>query len=249
MTDLQYSPNILLVMDCLWFHQAVLFTEPISLPIVKPSLTPPQQNSQTSLESLSDLSSTPPIDDESSVSSDTSPTISKANSMEGDSEVDDDLEPSYKRPSRLSLASITTRSQSLSPSTQKISRRNLRSMDEQSPLKQTMSCKTLMELEFEEVKGFMDLGFKFKKEKLSPRMMKVLPGLQRLDEYKEGKVEDLNGKKQARRQPYLSEAWLINRPDSPLLSWRVPRVSTSNDMKKHLKSWARTVASSIELEY
>lgn len=54
-----------------------------------------------------------------------------------------------------------------------------------SKLYKSMSCKTLGELELEEVKGFMDLGFIFKKENLSPRMMSLVPGLQRLGEYKD----------------------------------------------------------------
>ncbi|KAK4396330.1 hypothetical protein Sango_1469600 [Sesamum angolense] len=48
-------------------------------------------------------------------------------------------------------------------------------------LRKTTSCKSLLELELEEVKGFMDLGFIFRKENLSKRMKRLIPGLQRLD--------------------------------------------------------------------
>ncbi|KAL0426397.1 UNVERIFIED_CONTAM: hypothetical protein Slati_2814500 [Sesamum latifolium] len=134
-----------------------------------------------------------------------------------------------------------------------------------------MSCKSLAELELEEVKGFMDLGFTFKKENLSQRVMNLVPGLQRIescnnktskdrddsswdgfgftddDDHTDNIVEE---KKEVMMmmmmmRPYLSGAWLIKRPDSPLLNLRIPRVSTTEDMKKHLKDWARTVASAI----
>ena len=132
-------------------------------------------------------------------------------------------------------------------------------------LQKSMSCKTLSELEVEEVKGFIDLGFKFNKTNLSPRMMSVLPGLQRLgchenkqkdavkadaDEVlRDDEIEEEGEEKRSGvLRPYLSEAWLIKRPDSPLLNLRIPRVSAAADMKKHLKCWARTVASVIQQE-
>ncbi|KAI8014668.1 hypothetical protein LOK49_LG05G00671 [Camellia lanceoleosa] len=118
-------------------------------------------------------------------------------------------------------------------------------------LQKTMSCKTLLELELEEVKGFMDLGFKFSKESLSPQMMSVLPGLQRLelangDEEVDKDDRDIIGEeeregeeeKRSVMRPYLSEAWDIKRPDSPLLNLRLPRVSAAGDMKKHLRNLA-----------
>ncbi|XP_008239371.1 PREDICTED: uncharacterized protein LOC103337975 [Prunus mume] len=131
-------------------------------------------------------------------------------------------------------------------------------------LQKSMSCRSLGELELEEVKGFMDLGFTFKREHLSPRMMSLVPGLQRLGmsnnkklqngeddddsvEVAADKDEDGEGEVEVTR-PYLSEAWLIKRPDSPLLNLRLPRVSAAADMKKHLKFWARTVASEIHQE-
>lgn len=119
-----------------------------------------------------------------------------------------------------------------------------------------MSCWSLGELELREVKGFMDLGFTFKKEHPSPRMMSLIPGLQRLEVYKnkENVPKHLKGDQFEEEEeedergvirPYLSEAWLINRPSSPLLNLRVPRVSEAADMKKHLRFWARIVASEV----
>ncbi|XP_038903412.1 uncharacterized protein LOC120090009 isoform X2 [Benincasa hispida] len=124
-------------------------------------------------------------------------------------------------------------------------------------LNKSTSCKSLGELELEEVKGFMDLGFEFKKENLSPRMVKLLPGLQRLrtdqinkqnleEEDDDDDDENDDDKKRDIARPYLSEAWTIKRSNSPLLNLRMPKVSSTSDMKKHLKSWAKTVAFEIQ---
>lgn len=107
-----------------------------------------------------------------------------------------------------------------------------------------MSCKRLVDLELEEVKGFMDLGFLFRKENLTKRIINLVPGLQRISY---GEDDDEEERKEIIR-PYLSEAWIIRRPDSPLLNLRTPRASTAADMKKHLKFWALAVASAIQQE-
>ena len=112
-----------------------------------------------------------------------------------------------------------------------------------------MSCKSLGELELEEVKGFMDLGFEFTREDLSPQMVKLVPGLQRFKtrmDRQNLEDDDDDDKKRDIARPYLSEAWTINRPNSPLLNLRMPRVSSTTDMKNHLRSWARTVAIEIQ---
>lgn len=126
-------------------------------------------------------------------------------------------------------------------------------------LKKTMSCKSLGELELEELRGFMDLGFIFRKEHISKRMISVIPGLQRLeiviseDDEKVCKdsepilAEEDDDKREIVR-PYLSEAWLIKRPDSPFLNMRIPRISKASDMKKHLRHWAKTVANVVMQE-
>lgn len=162
-----------------------------------------------------------------------------------------------ERPTRFNLVSGKTRSHSSSPISAQKKSRNLG----YSPgkLQKTMSCKSLVELELEELKGFMDLGFIFRKENLSKRIMNLIPGLQRIDSYKNeengtrGSFEFTSNnddeEKKGIMRPYLSEAWTIKRPDSPLLNLRIPtRVSTSADMKKHLKYWAQTVASAIQQE-
>lgn len=100
-----------------------------------------------------------------------------------------------------------------------------------------------MDLELEEVKGFMDLGFIFRREDLTKRIIHLVPGLQRIgsseDEEEEGRNKDII-------RPYLSEAWVVRSPNLPLLNLRIPAVSTAADMKKHLQCWAHTVASAIQ---
>jgi len=139
-----------------------------------------------------------------------------------------------------------THSHSFSPSTQNRHRRLRNPVTCARKLQKSVSCRTLGELELDEVKGFMDLGFTFNKEYLSPRMMSVVPGLQRLGVMVEGDyIEAADKGKRDIMRPYLSEAWLIKRPDSPLLNLRIPKRCSSANMKKHLLFWAKTVASEI----
>ncbi|GMH12144.1 hypothetical protein Nepgr_013985 [Nepenthes gracilis] len=109
--------------------------------------------------------------------------------------------------------------------------------------------KSLSDLEFEELKGFMDLGFVFSEEDEDSRLISIIPGLQRLRR-REGCInggEAIDEPKVSR--PYLSEAWdLLERrkEENPLLkNWRLPDVSNEIDMKNHLKFWAHSVASAV----
>ncbi|KAL0442620.1 UNVERIFIED_CONTAM: hypothetical protein Slati_1984700 [Sesamum latifolium] len=106
--------------------------------------------------------------------------------------------------------------------------------------KKKVLSKSLSELEFEELKGFMDLGFVFSEEDRESGLVEIIPGLQRLG---------ADGRKEEKLRPYLSEAWeVLNRRremESPLMKWRVPAVSNEIDMKDNLKWWAHTVASAV----
>ncbi|XP_028775947.1 uncharacterized protein LOC114732778 isoform X2 [Neltuma alba] len=176
-------------------------------------------------------------------------------SLQGDS---NDEEGKEEGPTRLmSVSGKRVRSHSSLPSTQ--NRRGKLRKQAKKRLQKSMSCKTLGELELEEVKGFMDLGFVFKKENISSRMMSVIPGLQRLDirpneqstqiidasETGENHTMKPTEKKKDIERPYLSEAWLIKRPDSPLLNMKISKLRSASDMKKLLRFWAKGVASEI----
>lgn len=88
--------------------------------------------------------------------------------------------------------------------------------------------RSTLDLEFQELKGFMDLGFDFSHEKLSPRLLDLLPGLKRL----------LIGHNVNKK---------IEFRESPLENWELPSLkATGVDIKEHLKLWARSVASSLK---
>lgn len=120
--------------------------------------------------------------------------------------------------------------------------------------KRSKSSKSLSELEFEELKGFMDLGFVFsEQDRDDSDLVSILPGLQRLGladggdkiEVKEKKAEEIKV-----TRPYLSEAWdsldrQRKRYEDPLVTWRVPALGNEMAMKDHLRSWAQTVASTV----
>nr|GEY02632.1 hypothetical protein [Tanacetum cinerariifolium] len=111
------------------------------------------------------------------------------------------------------------------------------------------TSKSLSELEFKEVKGFMDLGFVFSEKDQDPSLAEIIPGLQRLS-------KDVT----TVRRPYLSEAWeeeedlhnkkLNKRIMDPkttlmMINWEVPCVKDENELKDNLKLWAHNVASIV----
>lgn len=112
--------------------------------------------------------------------------------------------------------------------------------------RKTRESKSLSDLEFEELKGFMDLGFVFKEEDKDSSLAFIIPGLQRLG--KKDDEEGDSGQYSAIPRPYLSEAWGIldkQKKQNPLVNWRVPALSNENDMKDSLRRWAHTVASTV----
>lgn len=104
--------------------------------------------------------------------------------------------------------------------------------------------KSLSDLEFEEVKGFADLGFVFDEQNASPDMASVIPGLRRRFSQEPEDTENV-------RRPYLSEAWLVQKRElllpAPL---RIPPPPRSEPhMKAHLKVWAKSVATAVKEGY
>lgn len=112
--------------------------------------------------------------------------------------------------------------------------------------------KSLSELEFEELKGFVDLGFVFSEEDKDSSLVEIIPGLQRLGKEMDGKGREKEGNANefSVPRPYLSEAWDVfderkRENQSPLMNWKVPTISNQIDMKDSLKLWAHTVASAV----
>lgn len=132
-----------------------------------------------------------------------------------------------------------------------------------SPLKDTIGMrrkkkglsKSLSDLEFQELKGFMDLGFVFSEEDKDSILGSIIPGLQRLGKKADANNvdfvddDDKQGNKSERlavSRPYLSESWEVmekKRREDSVLNWKVPDSHNDNDMKGYLKFWAHTVAS------
>lgn len=112
--------------------------------------------------------------------------------------------------------------------------------------------KSLSELEYEELKGFMDLGFDFSADDVNSSLVEIIPGLQKLGKNRDSddqvKVNYFE-KSESRARPYLSEAWEIlekkNRM-STLMNWKIPATSNEIDVKQSLKRWAHTVASTVK---
>lgn len=116
--------------------------------------------------------------------------------------------------------------------------------------------KSMSDLEFEELKGFIDLGFVFSEEdQRDSELVSILPGLQRLVKKDDGvgdvteEEEDISNI----NRPYLSEAWdhcggrKGKRHITPAIKWKVPAVPEVKEveLKDHLKQWAHAVASTI----
>ncbi|KFK37122.1 hypothetical protein AALP_AA4G215600 [Arabis alpina] len=118
----------------------------------------------------------------------------------------------------------------------------------------TRRGKSMSDLECEEIKGFMDLGFVFSEEDHKDSdLVSILPGLQRLVKREDGVVKVTEEEEEDNRRPYMSEVWdrcerrKGKKQFTPEIKWRVPAPVTTNevDYKDHLKLWAHAVASTI----
>ncbi|MCD9643803.1 hypothetical protein HAX54_031649 [Datura stramonium] len=109
------------------------------------------------------------------------------------------------------------------------------------------------DLELEELKGFMDLGFEFSEEDKNSSLVTIVPGLQKWGNRAvvgEEVAENSSCKKRefVHKRPYLSEAWEIlekRKLSRKLLKWRFPAMNNDMNMKDNLRFWAQTVASTF----
>ncbi|KAG5253173.1 peroxidase [Salix suchowensis] len=225
-----YSLCLLRPMDRLWFQNIILLSEPTaaSKPLEQPQLM-----------TTASSASTPP--NKEILSSTSVPMLdSVGGSCSNEEGEEDDKDINRKeRPTRLNLKTSRARSHSSTPSTQKLPK-NIGRSGSLAILPQSMSCRSPGE----------------SKEYLNPRMMCIVPGLQRLGLCKNKQntnlrdsevAEDHDGLTREEEEEELKGA--IRPPNSPLLNLRVPRISAATDMKKQLMFWARTVASEIQQEY
>lgn len=118
-----------------------------------------------------------------------------------------------------------------------------------------LSCRSLSELEFQEVKGFMDLGFVFSEGDKNSNLVKIIPGLQRLGEGEKEKEKEnsvQNADNSLIKRPYLSQAWEImeykRKERAERIKWKINAAVLDNemDMKHQLRFWAQSVASAVK---
>ncbi|CAH2034284.1 unnamed protein product [Thlaspi arvense] len=108
---------------------------------------------------------------------------------------------------------------------------------------------SVTDLEAEETKGFMDLGFVFTEQDLDSELPEILPGLRTFLHRKEQSKTDSSVPR-----PYLSEAWEFQgdkwrertEKDSMVIDLRMAKLCGETNMKDSLRWWARSVASSLK---
>ncbi|KAG6403748.1 hypothetical protein SASPL_135978 [Salvia splendens] len=210
-------------MDHLWFHQIVISSKPpnySSKHISQISVTIPNQQIPSSSSAVA-----------------SSQVASKRQESDHVEETSTTSTPRCEdRAAKLYLVSTKTRPP-----------RSLQKQCSRTSMRKALSS---ADLELEEVRGFMDLGFDFKEHNLSRHMISLIPGLQRIKSHEQdlGSRIDVDEEKNGKfMRPYWSESWLVKMLDSPLiLSLRIS--DDSDKVKKHLKDWARMVAATIHQE-
>ncbi|KAF3333326.1 hypothetical protein FCM35_KLT01017 [Carex littledalei] len=101
--------------------------------------------------------------------------------------------------------------------------------------------RSMSELELEELKGLMDLGFNFSDTEVErdPKIADIVPGLRK--RRSEGEVKVARG-------PYLSEAWRFIDGEERrrvLRDWSVLTNGDEKHVKEQLRRWAHVVASTV----
>ncbi|XP_004243270.1 uncharacterized protein [Solanum lycopersicum] len=118
--------------------------------------------------------------------------------------------------------------------------------------KKSNNSKSLSELEFEELKGFMDLGFEFSEKDKDSNLVSIIPGLKRLGMENERGFDENDESGVSR--PHLSEAWGVWEEQKKMEDWKKNSLKIwkfdsdfGNEMeiKHQLKFWAHTVASTV----
>ncbi|XP_047964724.1 uncharacterized protein LOC125209160 [Salvia hispanica] len=235
------AENVLNLFDSMWFHLGILEKTPTPPPSLQ---TQPNQPSNQNVSRQISLLGRSKSEDLSSfkTKSSTSPAIKPLlQTILSDKEVSVSLEIPK------------------SPAMKKPVIKQQHGMRRKKKLSKSMS-----QLEFEEVKGFIDMGFVFSEEAKDDRaLVEIVPGLQKLGQRTEcGEPETEEERRRRRRRrrseeasrmrgrPYLSEAWeFYEEEERRLMKWRVPlplpAATNEMDIKDSLKSWAHTVASAV----
>ncbi|KAK8936167.1 hypothetical protein KSP39_PZI013764 [Platanthera zijinensis] len=239
--------GILALFELHWFHRFVLHRS-------SPTTLPPPDDDSPDISVDSDLAV--------SVASESSPTLFlRYHSRSTIDELESSTDIEIQKPALQKIPSGKIPAVDVEPIAPPIAirgrkeRRLMRSRDPQRAKRRERRerSKSLSELEFEEVKGFIDLGFTFSDAEASdPWLISILPGLQRLKAADEG--DSLPAVFPAMEvpvvvtRPYLSEAWDAAEEEEMswvLRNWRIPAQSEGVVMKDHLRFWAHAVASAV----
>ncbi|URE13051.1 hypothetical protein MUK42_23853 [Musa troglodytarum] len=117
--------------------------------------------------------------------------------------------------------------------------------------KKKEKSKSLTDLEFEELKGLVELGFTFSDAETDPRLLEIVPALQRLglgrNRASEEEAPPAAPVDATVSRPYLSEAWEVAeaKPEERLLKNLIPAGVAGADLKGQLRCWAHAVASTV----
>jgi len=117
------------------------------------------------------------------------------------------------------------------------------------PRRRMKGTRSLTELEYDELRGWSDLGFKVSKDDLTPEVVSMLPGLKILGS--EDGLQPLRiSSPRVRVYSPKHGMWIPRRPESPVLNLHMPAAIGEGgvDMKSQLKFWARAVASTVRIE-
>ncbi|KAJ7565117.1 hypothetical protein O6H91_02G048600 [Diphasiastrum complanatum] len=110
--------------------------------------------------------------------------------------------------------------------------------------------KSQIDLEYDEVKGFKDLGFNFREDELTPGIVSLVPGLKPHNR-ESTESTNLQSETSPIQRLYPSEGWWTSKRkrEPPLQNWRIPDPRGEGiDMKEQLKFWAHIVASNVRQE-
>ncbi|XP_015165323.1 uncharacterized protein [Solanum tuberosum] len=218
---------LLKLFDTYWFEQEILFTNTHKFKKLF-------QENPHEIQESSNLLGRSQSDYSSKISSDACQIIQKQNIFEGS-----DTSPSFSSQLGNSPTSVIITHNRVAQEVKINARKGVKGI--------IRIRRSSSELELEELKGFMDLGFEFSEEDKNSSLVTIVPGLEKwgiVDEKVENKKKDI-----VHKRPYLSEAWEIlekRKMSKKLLKWRFPAMNNDMNMKHNLRFWAQTVASTFK---
>ncbi|KAJ3686363.1 hypothetical protein LUZ61_015527 [Rhynchospora tenuis] len=212
--------DILNLFDLYWFHHLILFSHPSSTSIPAPTPVLPEVQTEPISPVPSPLQHRRTRSDESISAFMAHPHPVKPPCLETIFSGKETMNPT-KSSQRHSLDMGTVVARNRQPHSR-------------------MRRRSMSELELEELKGLIDLGFNFSDTEVEkdPRIADIVPGLKKRSE----------GEVKVSRRPYLSEAWRVRDEEERkrvLRDWKVLANGDESEVKEQLRRWAHVVASTV----